>query len=234
MSKRERQRRRDRRRATAGKDYRTIEIGNGIETAAPSAVLEAFDRLPADLDWESLAGCLVPLLPRRLPMLVPAGEPIEVLLPPGIRTGFGLDIGPAFVRVDTSLVERWGVDTLTVVGRSLENLRARTRSVRPRDLMRERIDSVPVRVLQTGIGCASTLLLIEDELMRIFGTDPQVLIAPMRDLLVSMPADSDREFVAWLNEEFASLDPHGLALDAFSISAGSLRYEPLPGRSGAA
>ena len=47
----------------------------------------------------------------------------------------------------------------------------------------------------------------------------------MRDLLVSLPLDADRAFVAWLNDEFSEMDPNGLALDAFVLEGGSLRYE---------
>jgi hypothetical protein len=53
----------------------------------------------------------------------------------------------------------------------------------------------------------------------------------MRDLLISLPQDTDRTFVAWLNEEFAGMDPNGLALDAFSLEEGALRYEVLRGAS---
>ena len=67
----------------------------------------------------------------------------------------------------------------------------------------------------------------ERELQRIFGTDGQCLIAPMRDLLISLPIDADRELVGWLNEEFSTMDPNGLALDAFVLEGGELRYESL-------
>jgi hypothetical protein len=33
--------------------------------------------------------------------------------------------------------------------------------------------------------------------------------------------------VTWLNEEFALMDPNGLALDAFVFADGGLRYESL-------
>jgi hypothetical protein len=39
----------------------------------------------------------------------------------------------------------------------------------------------------------------------------------------------DRGFAAWLTDEFASMDPNGLALDAFVLEDGALRYERLPG-----
>ena len=33
--------------------------------------------------------------------------------------------------------------------------------------------------------------------------------------------------MGWLNEEFATMDPNGLALDAFVFEDGTLRYETL-------
>ena len=86
---------------------------------------------------------------------------------------------------------------------------------------------VPVRILQSGLGCASALVLVPDELRRILGLEPQLLIAPMRDLVISMPPDTDRAFAAWINDEFAEMDPNGLALDAFALADGELRYEAL-------
>ncbi len=204
-----------------------MDLGNGIETAAPEAVLAAMGGLPPDLDWTALAPNLIPILPRRRPMPAEAGEPFRVTLPPGIPTGFGIDIGPAFLVVGASVLASWPVGPADLVAVGLDNLRRRLRSVRPRDLHRDTFQGVPVRILQSGVGCASALVLVPDELERIFGSDRQCLIAPMRDLLISMPADADRELVGWLNDEFASMDPNGLALDAFVFEDGTLRYEAL-------
>lgn len=223
----DRERRRAKRRRKAGKDYRTVDLGNGIETASPDAVLRAMGSLPPDLDWRSMAPNVIPVLPRRRPMPFEAGEPFRVTLPPGIPTGFGVDIGPAFLMVANSLLTTWSVDPADIVATGLDNLRRRMRSIRPRDLHHDTLGGVPVRILQSGVGCASALVLVPDELERIFGPERHCLIAPMRDLLISMPAETDRELVGWLNEEFATMDPNGLALDAFVLEDGTLRYEAL-------
>jgi hypothetical protein len=221
------EKRRAKRRRKAGKHYRTWDIGNGIEQATPEAVFRAMGGLPPDLDWEVLAPDVIPILPRRRPLPPQAGDPFRVTLPPGIPTGFGIDIGPAFLVVGTSLLASWPIGPADLVATGLDNLRARMRSVRPRDLVGQDIDGVPIRVLQSGVGCASALVLVADELVRIFGTQPQCLIAPMRDLLISMPPDADRGFAGWLNEEFSTMDPNGLELDAFALVDGTLRYEAL-------
>jgi len=223
----EREKRRAKRRRKAGKDYRTWDLGNGVEQATPDAVIRAMGGLPPDLDWEVLAPNVIPILPRRRPMPPAAGEPFRVTLPPGIPTGFGIDIGPAFLVVGTSLLAGWPVGPADLVARALENLRERMRPVRPRDLIEQTIDGMPVRVLQSGLGCASALVLAPDELERIFGSEPQCLLAPMRDLLLSLPVDVPRAWAGWLNDEFSEMDPNGLALDAFVLEDGTLRYEPL-------
>lgn len=224
--------RRARRRRKAGKSYRTVDLGNGLVQATPEAVIRAMGGLPPDLEWPEMAPNVIPILPRRRPLPPQAGEPFRVTLPPGIPTGFGIDIGPAFLVVGESLLASWPIGPADLVATSLENLRSRMRPVRPRDLLRQAIDGVPVRVLQSGLGCASALVLVPDELRRILGGGPQLLIAPMRDILVSMPHDTDRRFAAWLNDEFAEMDPNGLALDGFVLDEEDLRYEALrpPGR----
>lgn len=229
----DRERRRAKRRRRAGKDYRSVDLGNGIETAAPEAVLAAMGGLPPDLDWSTLAPDLIPILPRRRPMPFPTGQPFRVTLPPGIPTGFGIDIGPAFLVVGESMLASWSIGPADLVAIGLDNLRRRMRPIRPRDLHRDTFQGVPVRILQSGVGCASALVLVPDELQRIFGAERQCLIAPMRDLVISLPADADRELVGWLNEEFSTMNPNGLALDAFVLEDGELRYESLvagPGR----
>jgi hypothetical protein len=223
----EREKRRARRRHRLGKDYRTWDIGNGVEQATPDAVFRAMGALPPDLDWPELAPSVIPILPRRRPMPPAAGEPFRATLPPGIPTGFGVDIGPAFLVIGTSLLESWPIGPADLVATGLQNLRERMRTVRRRDVLQQQIDGVLVRVLQSGMGCASALVLVPDELERIFGAEAQCLIAPMRDLLISMPAGTDRAFVAWLNDEFSEMDPNGLALDAFVLEDGELRYEAI-------
>jgi len=221
------EKRRAKRQQKAGKSYRTTDLGNGMVQATPEAVLRAMGGLPPDLEWPVMAPNVIPILPRRRPMPPQAGEPFRVMLPPGVPTGFGIDIGPAFLVVGESLLGTWPIGPADLVATALDNLRARMRRIRPRDLVPQSLDGIPVRVLQSGVGCASALVLVPDELRRIFGPEAQCLIAPMRDILISLPPDADRAFVAWINDEFAEMDPNGLALDAFVLDEGGLRYEAL-------
>jgi hypothetical protein len=230
----ERERRRANRRRRAGKDYPAEDLGNGVEVATAESVMRAVGSLPRDLDWDELAPSVIPVLPRRRPMPLASGEPFRVTLPPGISTGFGIDIGPAFLVVGTQLMAGWAIEPVDLVTRALGNLRERMRPVRARDLVVMDIEGVQARVLQTGLGCASALVLIPDELRRIFGQQRQRLLVPMRDLVVSLPPEADPAFAAWLNEELATMDPNGLALDAFVLEDGGIRTERLPWAGGQA
>ncbi len=224
----DREKRRNQRRTKAGKDYDTADLGNGMEQATVEAVMQAIGTLPQDLTWDEMAPNLIPVLPRRRPMPPAGGAPFRATLPPGVAVGFGIDIGPAFLVVGEDVVAGWPITPADLVARALANLELRLAPVRPRDLFRQHIDGVQVRFLQTGLGCASALTLLPQDLARVFGRASQVFIAPMRDLLVSLPPDVDRMFAAWLMDELASMDPNGLALDAFVLDGGVLRYERLP------
>ncbi len=218
------EKRRAKRRRKAGKSYRTVDIGSGVVQATPEAVLRAMGELPPDLEWPVMAPNVIPILPRRRAYPPGAGDPFRVTLPPGIPTGFGIDIGPAFLVVGQGLLASWPIEPAELVATALENLRDRMRSVRPRDLVRQAFDGIPARILQSGAGCASALVLAPDELGRVFGSGAQLLIAPMRDVLISLPADIDLALASWLNDEFADMDPNGLALDGFRLEGGALTY----------
>jgi hypothetical protein len=224
----ERERRRANRRRRAGKDYPAEDLGNGVEVATAEAVMRAVGALPRDLDWDELAPSVIPVLPRRRPLPPASGEPVRVTLPPGIATGFGIDIGPAFLVVGTQLMAGWPIEPADLAMQALENLRRLMRPVTARDLIRLDVEGVPARVLQTGVGCASAALLLPDELGRIFGRRRQLLLTPMRDLVVSLPPDVDGAFAAWLNEELATMDPNGLALGAFLLEGDAIACERLP------
>lgn len=221
------QKRLEARRRAAGKRYRTRAIGPDIRQATPAEVFAAMARLPDDLDWRTMAPNVLPIFPRRRPMPFDAGEPVRVLLPPGVLTGFGIDIGPAVLHISGSLLDSWGIQPAELAERALANLRERAGLADSRDVVVQAVTDVPVRALQSGAGWASTLVLLPDELTRIFGAWPQCFVAPMRDVLLSLPVETDRELVAWLADEFSSIDPNGLSLEAFVLRDGDLRCEAL-------
>lgn len=222
-----------RRRATSRGAWSSVKvfegppIGPDLVTASLDEVLAAIDTVPADLDWPALADRIVPAFQRVRPYPRGQPEPKRILVPPGLSVGFAIDVGPAFLNVDAGMIERWRLTPAEVLARALDNLDRRMAGVGPDDLIDGSIGGQPIRVLQSSTGCASTYVLLPTSLSRILGTEPQQVIAPMRNLLISLPLEAGRAFTAWLFDEFAAQDPNCLAPAAFVIREGGLSVEPL-------
>ncbi len=190
-------------------------LGPGVVSASPEDVLAAINRLDPDMPWKKTRDLVVPMMPRVRPYPAPAPDPVRVLLPPGILVGFAIDIGPALTVIGDSLLKSWSVDPATLAETALDNLRARADACDQRIVHRDSVADTPVQLLQTGAGFAASLLLVPEHLERFFGRGPNLLVAPMRDVLIAMPGGVDREFAAWLAEEFEMLDPNHLHLGGF-------------------
>lgn len=89
------------------------------------------------------------------------------------------------------------------------------------------IDTTATRWLQTGRSIGSVLVLAPDELQRIFGPRPAFFITPMRDLIIGLPPDVDRELAAWLWLEVAALDPNCLGPIGYHFDGRSVRPDSL-------
>jgi hypothetical protein len=81
---------------------------------------------------------------------------------------------------------------------------------------------VRARALQTRVGVAASLLLVPDELRRWFGPEPALFVAPMRDLLIRLPAGTDPIDAAWISTEIEALDPNCLHLGSFAFDGRAL------------
>lgn len=198
-----------------------------------SEVLAAIDAFSPELPWEEVAPSVLPVFERAVPPPFPpeALDQVHVVLPPGVSVGFGVDTGPAVMRITRALLERWDQTPDALAVRAVFNLRARGATADPAHLLRAPVEGLPVTAYQSGDGWASALLLVPDLLGRLFGHHPQLFGAPMRDLLLSVPLGSDREAFAWLVGELSAIDPNGLALEAFALEDGVLRCEPLGSRA---
>lgn len=235
MSKKQAQRKRDRSRTMSGRRQRGMKfevfhgppLGPGMETTDVATVMAALERFDPELSWKQAQSRVLPMLPRIRPLPVQELDLARTMLPPGILVGFGIDLGPAITFVSTTLVERWQVDPPTLAQAALANVRQRADSCGRDQVVESQIADVPVRLLQSRVGIAASLLLAPDCLERFFGSGPSLLLAPMRDLLVALPADVDREFAAWLAEEWEALDPNHLHLGGFRYERGVVVVEPL-------
>jgi hypothetical protein len=121
----------------------------------------------------------------------------------------------------------WKRGIVEVVEQALHNLRDRAVAVKTASVLRESIADVPVRALQSGSGSASTFVLVPEVLPRLFGPERRLFVAPMRDLLIGLPWNVDRDFAAWLHHEFAAQDPNCLAPLGFAFADGRVSVEAL-------
>jgi hypothetical protein len=206
-------------------------VGPGMSVASPGEVARAMQGAPSPDDWDAMALGIVPVFERRRPFPVDIGRPIRTLLAPGVTVTVAYDYGPALMRVTDQVVALWRVDEREIFERAVSNLRARVIDALARKdpvrVVPQRIDDIPIRALVSGEGWASTLLLLPDLLERVFGRPACLFIAPMRDLLVALPADVDVAVATWLTEEFESLDPNCLCLEAFAWDGDRLTVRPL-------
>lgn len=236
-NQRERKQKRERRKAEGRWTAEVFEgpsTGPDVVTPSIEQVMAALDTMPQELTWEAIAAEVVPLFQRVRPYHPSLPEQLRTVVPPGLSVGFGVDIGPAFITVSPEMAEEWGMRAPDILDRALANLEGRMAAVRPRDVYGGTIGDMPVRILQSPTGSASTYVLVPDALGRILGRHRQLVLTPMRNLLISLPIGADRDFAAWLFDEFATQDPNCLAPTAFVVGDGQLALEPLGASYGAA
>jgi len=202
-------------------------LGPHLVTADLDTVKAACLEFDPAAPWETVRERLVPLLPRARPLPVPIDGLVQTIVPPGILTGFGVDLGPAYVMVARDQLARWGIGVETATSTALANVRRLAASCDASAIHRSAIDGVPLTAVQSGQGIASVLILVPDCIERLLGAGPNLLLAPMRDILVALPMSVDREFAAWLAAELEAVDPNHLHLGAFRHERGSITAEPL-------
>jgi hypothetical protein len=145
-----------------------------------------------------------------------------VTLDPGLRVGFGVDVGPMFLHVTDELLERWEVELGELTRRAIANLRERSRTLREGAATDARVGMTRIAALQSPEGWASSLLLAPDLLPRWFGANPRVYIAPSRNMLVALPATADVRLARWLRDSIAAQLPDALDVPPLRWIEGTL------------
>jgi hypothetical protein len=191
--------RRARRQAKGHRHYDDVEItplGGEMDPELLRRIRGAAARFDPTRPWSDLAPTVLPVIKRRFQPSPLGLEPLHVQVPPGIPTGFGLDFGPAFAHVTADQVEAWGIGRAELLATALENLR-RLIDIEPPRIERFASDGVPIVAVQ-GQGWGSSLLLLPEILSPILGSDPLLLLAPVRNTLLAVPETADAEFVETL------------------------------------
>jgi hypothetical protein len=167
-------------------------LGRTFEPGLADRILAAFEGFDPTAPWADIAPRIVPVLKRLHHPYPPEMAPIHIRVPPGIWTGFGIDLGPAFSHISQTLLDEWGIDHATLLGTALANLTELVRRERPI------VDAVPVDGVEVmaiqGQGWGSSLILVPELLRPILGTTPRILLAPVRNTLLALPDDVEEGF----------------------------------------
>ncbi len=205
------------------------------------AIAEALETIPAGAPWPWAALRVMPAIRgRRVPVIdevdvEPFGfRPLSafptVEMEPGIDVSFAIDVDVAYLNVDQEQLDRWEKTIEQVVPAAMANLR-RTVGTWSGTAYEDSADGLDVQMLRGWPQWAVSLLLLPDELKRVFGSQDQLFIAPYACNLMSLPIDVDREVAADLIDLFGVVNPRSLLLGvpAFALRNGDLVIEELPG-----
>jgi hypothetical protein len=179
-------------------DLTLTTLGPGtLEPGLAEQILAAFRGFDPSGPWSAIAPRIVPVLKRRRHPYPPEAAPLHIHVPPGIWTGFGIDVGPAFSHVSQTLLDGWGIDHATLLATALDNLAGLVRS-EPPVVESLHIGGVDVTAIQ-GQGWGSSLVLAPDLLRPLLDPTPRVLLAPVRNTLLALPDDVAAElaFELW-------------------------------------
>lgn len=214
---------------------------NGLMVPTAEAVAEALDQIPAEPSWAWAALRVLPAIPGDVVRVLedvgldelgflPLADLPTLHVEPGVDVAFGIEADVVQVRVHQADLDRWDMTLADVMPAALANLRRAVGTWTGR-MKEDSYEGVPVRMLEDWPHWAVSLLLLPDELKRVFGADDQVFVAPYACNLISLPGDVDRDLAADLVDMFGTINPRSLlrGLPAFVLRDGMLSIEELPG-----
>jgi hypothetical protein len=182
-------------------DWEIVPLSGPVDPVIARRALEAFVAFDPSGPWPDVASSIMPLLKRVRHPFPAQAAPIHLRVPPGVWTGFGIDVGPMWAHVSRDLLTRWGVDDATLLGTALENLRRRVVD-EPPIVESTTWRGMPTTVVQAQ-GWGSALILAPDRLGSILGDEPRTLLTPVRNALVSLPETVDLDLAVAMWEVFA-------------------------------
>jgi hypothetical protein len=206
-----------------------VEIRTGFRRTAriikdDRAFRRAASKMPKPVPWEWARPRLMPLLAQ--PCIdMPGEERIRVVGRPGCAVEFGIDLGGHFPIVDRIVAERWECSVEQLHDTAIENLARRVGAI-PLIAVQHAVRSGRAfRMLRSPAGCASSVLLVPDQVRRLFGGQDQVLAAPGRHTLLSFPMDAPTLAVAEIVVEMEQSELAPLFLDPFALCDGEVIWE---------
>ena len=199
-----------------------------VTTARMEDVMDAIEALDMEAPWSDVRDGLRLVLPRRRPMPEHTGLLPTRDIGPGIRTSLGLDIGPAMLFISMDRLADWGVSLDQAFEQALANIRGQVAARTHFALISEDIADTPTLAFQSREGWASGLLALPELLFQVLGRDDGIILAPMRDLVLRLPPDSEPGLAERILDEFARADMNALDIPPMALEHGQLGWARTP------
>jgi hypothetical protein len=206
-----------------------VEIRTGFRRTAriikdDRAFRRAASKMPKPVPWEWARPRLMPLLAQ--PCIdLPGEERVRVVGRPGCAIEFGIDLGGHFPIVDRIVAERWECSVDQLHDAAMENLARRVEAIPTTAVQHAVMSGRAFRMLQGPAGCASSVLLVPEQVKRLFGGQDQVLAAPGRHTLLSFPMDAPTLAVAEIVVDMEQSELTPLFLDPFALCDSEVIWE---------
>ena len=173
--------------------------------------------MPKPVPWDLAAPRLIPILPG--PSFDPPGESlIRARSAVGPVVQFGVDLGTVFIYVDQPVAQRWECTSGQLLDRALRNLGDRASRIGGTAVVTGVMSGRSIRLLCDRPRWASSLVLVPDELFRLFGDHDQILGTPATSCLVILPMDTPPRIVADIIVDLEREPMRSLWLDPFVVS----------------
>ena len=132
----------------------------------------------------------------------PASSFPSLTMPPGVDVTFAIEADPLLITIDQARLDAWDMTLAGVSRAALTNL-LRVAGTWEGEVYEDRsYPDAPARMLSRWPHWAVSLVLLPDQLMRLFGSHDQLFIAPYHCNLISLPIGVDRDVAADLVDLF--------------------------------
>lgn len=211
-----------RRRVTRDIVHRVLSV-TGEVAREHRALQRGIKRMPKPVPWDWAAPRLLPILSG--PSFDPPGAPlVRYRSEVGPMVQFGVDLGGVFTYVGEMVARRWECSAAQLMDRALANLAAQAGRVQESQVAFGVMSGRSIRILRGKPRWASSLVLVPDELFRLFGDHDQVIGTPTSSCIVSLPIDTPSRTIAEILVDFERDTLRSLWLDPFVIEDRQLAW----------
>jgi hypothetical protein len=188
------------------------------------AMRKAVRGMPRPVPWDWAKERILPLLAGPYLDGDPSCVPVRLVMEPGCAVIFGIHVGGMFPMVDNVVAERWECSPEQIRDVAMENLGVRAAGLAASTVTSGTLSGRIVRLIDRNVDWAASLILLPDELMRLFGSHDQLLAAPGWNTLMSFSLETPMEIVADIVDDFEQGQSYPLFLDPFLLEGGRLSW----------